>query len=107
MVGAEDHGEKANEHLEEAIKSGKKGSAQGVRIHAEEAKKELIEQNRKHPYTTLQKPLYGEYEKAEHDRDIFEEMDLAIEEAKKENTEEAIEAIERASVHLEKKERSR
>ena len=106
LVGADEHGDKAHEHLEEAIESGKKGNAQGVRIHTEEAKKELIEQNKEHPYTTLQKPIYGEHEKAEHDREIFEEMDLAIEEAKEEHTKEAVEAVERASIHLEEKEKS-
>lgn len=106
LVCADEHGDKAHEHLEEAIESGKKGSAQGVRIHTEEAKKELIEQNKEHPYTTLQKPVYGEHEKAEHDREIFEEMDLAIEEAKEERTKEAVEAVERASIHLEEKEKS-
>ena len=47
----------------------------------EEARKELIEDNKEHPYTYLQKPIYGEHEKAEHDKEIFEEMEEAITEA--------------------------
>lgn len=107
MVNADEHGRKAQEHLEEAIKSGKKGSTQGVVSHTEEAKKELIEQNKDHPYTNLQKPIYGEHEKVEHDKEIFEEMDVAIEEAKGGHAQEAVEAVERASIHLQEKEQSR
>jgi hypothetical protein len=107
MVNADEHGRKAQEHLEEAIKSGQKGSTQGVVSHTEEAKKELIEQNKDHPYTNLQKPIYGEHEKMEHDKEIFEEMDIAIDEAKGGHTQEAVEAVERASIHLQEKEQSR
>lgn len=107
LVSADEHGKKAHEHLEEAIKSGKEGSTEGVVNHTEEARKELIEQNKDHPYTNLQKPIYGEHEKAEHDKEVFEEMDMAIDEAKGGHTQEAVEAIERASVHLQEKEQSR
>jgi hypothetical protein len=107
LVSADKHGKKAHEHLEEAIKSGKEGSTEGVINHTEEARKELIEQNKDHPYTNLQKPIYGEHEKAEQDKEVFEEMDVAIDEAKGGHTQEAVEAIERASVHLQKKEQSR
>ena len=103
----EDHGKKAKEHLEEAIKSGKEGSTQGVLSHSEEARKELIEQNKDHPYTNLQKPIYGEHQKAEHDKEVFEEIEEAIEEAKEGHTQEAVEAVERASVHLREKEQSK
>ena len=104
MVHAEGHGKKTAEHLEEAIKSGKEGSTKGVLNHIEEAKKELIEQNKEYPYTHLQKPIYGEHEKAEHDREVFEEMDIAIDEAKAGHPEQAVEALERASDHLREKE---
>ncbi|SCY01262.1 Small metal-binding protein [Nitrosospira sp. Nl5] len=103
----EDHGKKASEHLNEAIKSGKSGSAAGVISHTEQAKKELIEQNKDHPYTHIQKPIYGEHQKAEHDEEVFEEMDEAIDEAKDGHIQEAVEAVERASVHLREKEQSR
>lgn len=103
----EDHGKKAKEHLEEAIKSGKEGSTQGVLSHSEEARKELIEQNKDHPYTNLQKPIYGEHQKAEHDKEAFEEIEEAIEEAKEGHTQEAVEAVERASTHLREKEQSK
>ena len=107
MASADAHGKKAQEHLEEAIKSGKEGNTKGVVSHTEAARKELIEQNKDHPYTHIQKPIYGEHEKAEHDREIFEEMDVAIDEAKGGHTQQAVEAIERASVHLQEKEQSR
>lgn len=103
----EDHGRKAKEHLEEAIKSGKEGSTRGILSHSEEARKELIEQNNDHPYTNLQKPIYGEHQKAEHDKEVFEEIEEAIEEAKEGHTQQAVEAVERASVHLREKEQSR
>jgi hypothetical protein len=107
MVNADEHSRKAQEFLEKAIKSGKEGSTEGVVSHTEEARKELIEQNKDHPYTNLQKPIYGEHEKAEHDKEIFEEMDVAIDEAKGGHTQEAVEAVERASVHLQEKEQSK
>jgi hypothetical protein len=78
-----------------------------VGSHAEEAKKELIEDNKEHPYTQLQKPIYGEHEKAEHDKEVFEEMDIAIEEAKEGDVKDATEAAERAASHLREKEQSR
>jgi hypothetical protein len=104
---AEDHGKKAREHLREAIESGKKGNTEGVRIHTEEARKELIEDNKEHPYTYLQKPIYGEHEKAEHDKETFEEMDEAITEASEGHSAEATEAAERASLHLKEKEEAK
>ncbi|MEO8768136.1 MAG: small metal-binding protein SmbP [Nitrosospira sp.] len=107
MVNADEHGKKAQEYLEKAIKSGKEGSTEGVVSHTEEARKELIKQNKDHPYTNLQKPIYGEYEKVEHDKEIFEEMDVAIDEAKGGHTQEAVEAVERASIHLQEKEQTR
>ena len=103
----EDHGENAKKHLEQAVESGRKGDAKGVGSHTEEAKRELIEENKEHPYTHLQKPIYGEHEKAEHDREVFEEMDLAIEEADEGDVKDATEAAERASWHLLEKNKSK
>jgi cellobiose-specific phosphotransferase system component IIA len=99
----EDHDKKALEHLEKAIRSGKEGNVKGISSHTEEGKKELIEANKEHPYTNLQKPIYGEHEKAEHDKEAFEEMDEAISEAREGHVEEAVEAVERASTHLKEK----
>lgn len=107
MVHAEDHAKKTEEHLEEAIKSGKEGSTQGIVSHTEEARKELIEENEEHPYTNLQKPIYGEHEKAEHDKEVFEEMEIAIDEAKEGHAQKAVEALERASIHLREKEQAK
>lgn len=107
VAHAEDHAKKAQEHLQEAIESGKKGNAEGVRVHTEEARKELIEDNKEHPYTYLQKPIYGEHDKAEHDKETFEEMDEAIDEAREGHSVEATEAAERASLHLKEKEEAK
>ncbi|PTR16597.1 small metal-binding protein [Nitrosospira sp. Nsp2] len=108
VVHAEEgHGENARTHLEQAIESGRKGDARGVGRHAQEAKRELIEENKEHPYTHLQKPIYGEHEKAEHDKEVFEEMDIAIEEAEEGDVEDATEAVERAARHLREKEQSK
>jgi type III secretory pathway component EscR len=107
VVRAEDHMKKTVEHLEKAMKSAREGRAEGVVNHTEEAKKELIEENKEHPYTHLQKPIYGEHEKAEHDREVFEEMDIAIEKAKEGDSREAGEALERASTHLKERERAK
>jgi len=107
MVNADEHGKKAHEHLEKAIKSGKEGGTKGVVSHTEDARKELIEQNKDHPYTHPQKPIYGEPQKAEHDKEIFEEMDTAIDDAKEGHAQEAVEAVERASIHLQEKGQSR
>ena len=103
----EDHEKKALEHLDKAIQSGKKGDAKEIGNHTEEGKRELIEANKEHPYTHLQKPIYGEHERAEHDKEVFEEMDEAISEAREGHVEEAIEAVERASTHLKEKRESR
>ena len=103
----EDHGENAKKHLEQAVESGRRGDVKGLGSHAQEAKRELIEENKEHPYTHLQKPIYGEHEKAEHDREVFEEMDLAIEEAEEGDVKDATEAAERASWHLLEKDKSK
>jgi hypothetical protein len=104
---AEDHGKKAQEHLQEAIESGKKGNAAEVLFHTEEARRELIEDNKEHPYTQLQKPIYGENEKAEHDKEAFEEIDEAIDEAEDGDAKDAAEAAARASAHLREKEEAK
>ena len=107
VTHAEDHAKKAQEHLQEAIESGRKGNAEGVRVHTEEARKELIEDNKEHPYTYLQKPIYGEHEKVEHDKETFEDMEEAISEASEGHSAEATEAAERASLHLKEKEEAK
>lgn len=104
---AEDHGKKAREHLQEAVESGKKGNAAEALFHMEEARRELIEDNKEHPYTQLQKPIYGEHEKAEHDKEAFEDIDEAIDETEDGDTKDAAEAAARASAHLEEKEEAK
>jgi Small metal-binding protein len=104
---AEDHGKKAQEHLQEAIESGKKGNAAEVLFHTEKARRELIEDNKEHPYTRLQKPIYGEHEKAEHDKEAFEEIEEAIGEAEDGDVQDATQAAARASAHLREKEEAK
>ena len=79
-----------------------------VMVNADEhARKELIERNKDHPYPHPQKPVYGGHQKAEHDKEIFEEMDTASDEAKERHAQEAVEAVERASIRLQENGKSR
>lgn len=103
----EDHEKLAEQHLKKAIESGRKGNAKEVARHTEEARKQLIEQNREHPYAHPNVSIYGENPKAEHDEATFEEMAKAISEAKQGNAKEAGEAARRAYIHLKKKEESK
>jgi type III secretory pathway component EscR len=107
MVHAEERVKKTEEHLEEAIKSAREGSAQAVVRHTEEARKYLIEQNKEHPYTNLQKSIYGERKKAGHDKEIFEAMEIAIGEAREGYVQQAVEALEQACIHLREKEQAK
>src|SRR5688572_4016078 len=107
MVHAEERVKKTGEHLEEAIKSGREGSAQAMVRHTEEARKELIEQNKEHPYTNLQKSIYGERKKAGHDKEVFEAMEIAIGEARQGYIQQAVEALEQARIHLREKEQAK
>ena len=107
MVHAEDHIKKTGEHLEEAIKSAREGSPQAVVRHTEEARKKLIEHNKEHPYTNLQKSIYGERKKAGHDKEVFEAMEIAIAEAREGYVQQAVEALEQACIHLREKEQAK
>lgn len=102
-----EHEEKALQELEQAVRSAEKSDAAGVINHTEKAKKHLIEENREHPYTHPFVSIYGQFPKAEHDIETFEEMDKAIGEAKKGNLARAGEAAKSASIHLKQKIRSK
>lgn len=102
-----EHEEKALQELEQAVRSAEKSDAAGVINHTEKAKKHLIEENREHPYTHPFVSIYGQFPKAEHDIETFEEMDKAIGEAKKGNLASAGEAARSASSHLKQKIRSK
>ena len=103
----DDHEKKAGESLKKAMESGKKGNAKGVVRHAEEARKQLIEENRDHPYIHSSIHIYGENPKAEQDDATFEEIAKAIGEANKGNAKEAGEAARRAYIHLKERIRAR
>ncbi|MGH8762407.1 MAG: small metal-binding protein SmbP [Nitrosospira sp.] len=102
----EDHEIRAEQYLRKAMESARKGNAKDVARHTEEARKQLIEQNREHPYAHPNVSIYGEHPKAEHDEATFEEMAKAISEANKGNAKEAGDAAGRAYIHLKKKEQS-
>jgi hypothetical protein len=103
----EDHEKKAEQLLKKAMESGRKGNAKAVAKHTEAARNHLIQQNREHPYTHPSLHIYGENPKAEHDDALFEEMALAISEAKKGNARAGGEAASRAYLHLKEKERAK
>lgn len=103
----DEHEAKALQELEQAVRSAEIEDAGGVIDHTEKAKKHLIEENREHPYTHPFVSIYGQFPKAEHDMETFEEMDKAIGEAKKGNFTRAAAAARRASVHLKQKARSK
>jgi hypothetical protein len=103
----DEHEDKALQELGLAVRSAENEDAGGVIAHTEKAKKHLIEENREHPYTQPFISIYGQFPKAEHDMETFEEMDKAIGEAKKGNFTRAAEAARRASVHLKQKARSK
>ncbi|MBN9132338.1 MAG: hypothetical protein J0H48_03100 [Nitrosospira multiformis] len=104
---ADEHEGKALQELALAVRSAENEDAGGIIAHTEKAKKHLIEENREHPYTQPFISIYGQFPKAEHDMETFEEMDKAIGEAKKRNFTRAAEAARRASVHLKQKVRSK
>jgi hypothetical protein len=103
----DEHEEKALKELTQAITSAEKGDATGVVDHTERAKKHLIEENREHPHTHPFVSIYGQFPKAEHDVETFEEMDKTIGGAKKGNLEKAKEAAKRASMHLQQRAQSK
>ncbi|SEO45995.1 small metal-binding protein SmbP [Nitrosovibrio sp. Nv6] len=103
----DEHEETALQELERAVRSAEKGDAAGIISHTGIAKKHLIEENKEHPYTHPFISVYGQFPKAEHDIEMFEEMDKAIGEAKKGNLAKAGEAARRASMHLQQRARSK
>jgi hypothetical protein len=108
LVYAQDeHAIEAEQHLEQAAESGKKGDAAGVATHTEEAQKHVIEENKEKPYTPQSKQIYGENPKAEHDKATFEEMGKAQGHAKKGEAAEAAGHAKNAETHLKEKEQSK
>jgi hypothetical protein len=103
----EDHEKKAEQLLKKAVESGRKGDPKAVAQHTEAARNHLIQHNREHPYIHPSLHIYGENPKAGHDDALFEEMALAISEARKGNARAGGEAASRAYLHLKEKERSK
>jgi hypothetical protein len=102
-VYAEEHAKEAAEHLDQAAESGKKGDAEGVAKHTDEAQQHAVEENKEHPYAQPSKPVTGENPKAEHDKKAFGEMKKAKGHAQKGHAKEAGKAAEKAATHLEEK----
>ena len=103
----DEHAKEAEQHLEQAAESGKKGDAKGAAAHTEEAQKHVIEENKEKPYTQPSKQIYGENPKAEHDKATFEEMGKAKGHAKKGEAAEAAGHAKNAETHLKEKEQSK
>lgn len=101
---ATQHAIEAEQHLEQATESGKKGDAAGVASHTEEAQKHLIEENKEKPYPQSSKQITEENPKAEHDKATFEEIGKAKGHAKKG---EAAEHAKNAESHLKQKEQTK
>jgi hypothetical protein len=88
LVYAQDeHAIEAEQHLEQAAESGKKGDAAGVATHTEEAQKHVIEENK--------------------DKAAFEEMGKAKGHAKKGEAAEAAGHAKNAETHLKEKEQAK
>jgi hypothetical protein len=108
LVYAQDeHAKEAEQHLDQAVESGKKGDAAGVAAHTEEAQKQVIEENKEKPYTQPSKHITGENPKAEHDKATFEEMGKAKGHAKKGEAAEAAGHAKNAETHLKEKEQAK
>jgi hypothetical protein len=103
----DEHEERALQELRQAVTSAERGNAAGIIDHTERAKKHLIEENREHPHTHPFVSIYGQFPKAEHDVETFEEMDKAIGAAKNGNLERAKEAVKKASMHLQQRAQSK
>jgi hypothetical protein len=101
------HAIEAEQHLEKAAESGKKGDAKGVAAHTEEAQKHVIEENKEKPYPPQTKQITGENPKAEHDKAVFEEMGKAKGHAKKGEAAEAAGHAKNAETHLKEKNQSK
>jgi Small metal-binding protein len=103
----DEHAIEAEQHLEQAAESGKKGDAKGAAAHTEEAQKHVIEENKEKPYTPQSKQIYGENPKAEHDKAAFEEIGKAKGHAKKGEAAEAAGHAKNAETHLKEKEQAK
>jgi len=103
----DEHAIEAEQHLEQAAESGKKGDAKGAAAHTEEAQKHVIEENKEKPYPPQTKQITGENPKAEHDKAVFEEMGKAKGHAKKGEAAEAAEHAKNAETHLKEKNQSK
>ena len=101
------HAIEAEQHLEQATESGKKGDAAGVASHTEEAQKPVIEENKEKPYLQSSKKITAENPKAEHDKATFEEIGKAKGHAKKGEAAEAAEHAKNAESHLKQKEQTK
>lgn len=103
-VAEEQHGQKAIQHLEQAVESGQQGNAAAAGQHAGEAQKHAIQQNKAHPYRKSPKKIAGENPKQEYDEQAFGALQKAEGHAQKGHAEEAGKAAGQAEEHLKEKE---
>ena len=102
-----EHAKEAEQHLEKAAESGKKGDAKGAAAHTEEDQKHVIEENKEKPYPPQTKQITGENPKAEHDKAAFEDIEKAKAHAKKGHAKEAADSAKKAETHIQEKEQSK
>jgi len=101
------HAKEAEQHLEKAVESGKAGDTKGEAAHAQEAEKDLIQENKEKPYPQPSKQITGENPKAEHDKAAFEDIEKAKAHAKKGHANQAADAAKKAEAHIKDKELSK
>ena len=103
----EAHSQEAMKHLEQAVESGKKGSAEAAGQHATEAKEHAIQQNQKSPYKQSQKRITGENAIQQHDEEAFKDIDKSKSHANKGHAEESGKSASQAKDHLKDKEKAK
>jgi hypothetical protein len=103
-VYAAQHDKEAEQHLDQAQESAKKGDATSTAGHLDEAKKHITKDK---PYPQSPKQITGENPKAEHEKATYEEIGKAQGHAKKGEAAEAGEHAKNAETHLKEKEQSK
>jgi hypothetical protein len=101
------HAIEAEQHLEQAVESGKSGDTKGQAGHVEDAEKHLIQENKEHPYPQSTKHITGEDPKAEHDKAAFADMEKAKADAKQGHAKQASDDAKNAEAHIKDKEHSK
>lgn len=102
-----EHAVESEQHLEQAVESGKAGDTKSEAVHIEDAEKHLIQENKEHPYPQPSKHITGEDPKAEHDKAAFDNIEKAKAQAKKGHAKQAAATAKKAEAHIKEKEQSK